>query len=101
MNIAIASLIVTAALAFIGYLITYLYSLRLANRREQLALVNKRINEFYGPLYVATQAGGIAHDALLHKVGRESIFDRTGKNAPPSAAIIAEWRVGCGVCSCL
>ena len=92
MNVEIAPLITAVALAFIGYLITYWNSLQLANRKEQLDLVNKRINEFYGPLYVTTQAGNIAYKALLKKLGREKIFDRTSKSPLPDEKVIAEWR---------
>jgi hypothetical protein len=42
----------------------------LARRRDKLRLVNKRLNEFYGPLYVASQAGNIAYRSLLKKQGK-------------------------------
>ncbi len=42
----------------------------LARRRDKLRLVNKRLNEFYGPLYVASQAGHIACKSLLKKQGK-------------------------------
>jgi len=42
----------------------------LARRRDKLDLVNKRLNEFYGPLYVASQAGNIAYRSLLKKQGK-------------------------------
>jgi len=42
----------------------------LARRRDKLDLVNKRLNEFYGPLYVASEAGNIAYRSLLRKQGK-------------------------------
>jgi hypothetical protein len=39
-----------------GYLITSVSTHMLALRRDKLDLVNKRLNEFYGPLYVASEA---------------------------------------------
>ena len=43
----------------------------LARRRDKLELVNKRLNEFYGPLYVASEAGNIAYRSLLNRQGKE------------------------------
>jgi hypothetical protein len=62
--------ILTIILAFIGYLATFLSARMLARRKDELELVNKRLNEFYGPLYVASQAGNIAYQSLLSKQGK-------------------------------
>jgi len=62
--------ILTIILAFIGYLATFMSARMLARRRDKLDLVNKRLNEFYGPLYVASQAGNIAYRSLLKKQGK-------------------------------
>ena len=43
----------------------------LARRRDKLRLVNKRLNEFYGPLYVASEAGNIAYRSLLNRQGKD------------------------------
>ena len=50
---------------------TALSARMLARRRDKLKLVNKRLNEFYGPLFVASQAGLIAYRALLKKQGKQ------------------------------
>ena len=63
--------ILTILLAFAGYLLTFLSARMLARRRDKLKLVNKRLNEFYGPLYVASEAGNIAYRALLNRQGKE------------------------------
>ena len=63
--------ILTVILAFAGYLVTFLSARMLAQRRDKLRLVNKRLNEFYGPLYVASQAGHIAYRSLLKRQGKE------------------------------
>ena len=60
----------TIALAFAGYLLTYLSNRMMARRADRLRLVNQRINDFYGPLYVATVAGNIAYKSLLAKQGK-------------------------------
>jgi hypothetical protein len=91
MNVETISLIVTIILAFTGYLVTYWNSLRIAKRQELLDLVNRRISEFYGPLYVATQTSDKAYRALLQKLGKKAVFD--DKNDPPTERDIAEWRV--------
>jgi hypothetical protein len=62
--------ILTIILAFISYLATFLSARMLARRRDKLDLVNRRLNEFYGPLYVASQAGNIAYRSLLKKQGK-------------------------------
>jgi len=70
--------IVTVILAFAGYLVTFMATRMRDRRRDRLRLVNKRLNEFYGPLYVASKAGHIAYRSLLKKQGKtqsEPILD--------------------------
>ncbi len=62
--------ILTIILAFAGYLITFLTSRVSGRRTARLRLVDQRLNEFYGPLYVATVAGNIAYKTLLDKQGK-------------------------------
>src|SRR5580692_7836032 len=66
--------ILTVVLAFAGYLFTFLSARMLAQRRDKLKLVNKRLNEFYGPLYVASEAGNIAYRSLLAKLGKTQSY---------------------------
>ena len=63
--------ILTVILAFLGYMVTFFSARMLARRRDKLKLVNKRLNEFYGPLYVASEAGNIAYRSLLKRQGKE------------------------------
>ena len=73
----------TIVLAFAGYLVTFFSSRMLARRTDKLRLVNMRLNEFYGPLYVASQAGNIAYRSLLKKQGKsqsEPILDSEMKD---------------------
>ncbi len=63
--------ILTVILALGGYLITSVSTHMLALRRDKLDLVNKRLNEFYGPLYVASEAGNIAYRSLLNRQGKQ------------------------------
>jgi hypothetical protein len=64
----------TIVLAFIGYLATFLSARMLDRRKDKLDLVNRRLNEFYGPLYVASQAGHIAYRSLLKKMGKTQSY---------------------------
>ena len=63
--------VLTIILALAGYFITTLSTQMLARRQDKLNLVNKRLNEFYGPLYVASEAGNIAYRTLLKRQGKE------------------------------
>jgi len=72
----------TIILAFAGYLVTFLSTRMMARRADRLRLVNERLNDFYGPLYVASQAGNIAYRSLLKKQGKtqsEPILDEEMK----------------------
>ena len=72
------ALFLTISIAFAGYIITVLGARMLARHRDKLELVNKRLNEFYGPLYVASEAGNIAYRSLLKRQGKvvsEPILD--------------------------
>src|SRR5215469_588737 len=62
--------ILTICIAFGGYLITLFGARMLARHRDKLKLVNRRLNEFYGPLYVASEAGNIAYRSLLKRQGK-------------------------------
>ena len=64
----------TILLAFAGYLVTFLSARMLARRKDKLELVNRRLNEFYGPLYIALKAGDTAYRSLLKKQGKTQSF---------------------------
>jgi hypothetical protein len=66
--------ILTVVLAFFSYLATFLSARMLARRKDKLELVTRRLNEFYGPLYVASEAGTIAYRSLLKKQGKTQSF---------------------------
>ena len=92
MSIELISLAVTVFLAFIGFVAAYWNNLRIAKRQERLELINKRIGEFYGPLYIANQAGARAYRTLVRKLNKKkAVFaDETG---PPTEKDLAEWRI--------
>jgi hypothetical protein len=63
--------VLTIILAFVGYLATFWITHMMARRADHLRLIDQRLNQFYGPLYVATVAGNIAYKALLKKQGKD------------------------------
>ena len=69
-NVLTNAVFLTILVAFAGYAITFMSAHMLARRRDKLELVNRRLNEFYGPLYVASEAGNIAYRSLLKKQGK-------------------------------
>lgn len=66
--------ILTVIVAFAGYAITFASAHILARRRDKLDLVNKRLNELYGPLYVASETGNIAYRSLLGRLGKSQSY---------------------------
>ena len=76
--------VLTICIAFAGYLITILSARMMARHRDKLELVNKRLNEFYGPLYVASEAGNIAYRSLLNRQGKQ-------KSEPILDSEMKEW----------
>jgi hypothetical protein len=86
----ILTLLVTISLAATGIAATYWNTLAAAKRKERLDLVNRRIADFYGPLFVLTRAGEAAYRAFETRVGRESDPSLT---EPLTSDELAEWRV--------
>jgi hypothetical protein len=64
----------TVILAVFGYMATFMSAQFLTLRKDKLDLINRRLNEFYGPLYVASQVGNIAYHSLLQKQGKTQSF---------------------------
>jgi len=87
-------LFVTVALAVFGYFATYYYNLRLTRKQQELDLVNRRMNEFYGPLYVTSQTGRMAIAAILRRLGRgEGKLFFNDPTHPPTDDELREWRL--------
>ncbi|MFF8439393.1 hypothetical protein ACF07U_00750 [Streptomyces californicus] len=58
------ALVVTITLALIGYVAAYLNGLRLAQRGERLARINRQLSDLYGPLFALTEANSRAFEAF-------------------------------------
>ena len=63
------------ALALLGYFLTYLNNIRMNKRNEKLELINKRINQFYGPLFVSINTSDVAYKAYLQKIEQRKSID--------------------------
>ena len=78
MNVTTAvPLIVTALLAFAGYLMTYRTNLRLARRKDRLDRVNRQLAELYGPLFALVHASNRAFEKFhdVHWPDRRNFFE--------------------------
>ncbi len=91
-GIEVVALIVTIALAFIGYLATYLNSLAISRRSERLQLVTAQLNELYGPLFVITQTGNALFQALQARAANLG-WQFINEDAPLSVEAVSEWQI--------
>ena len=86
-----APLIVTVVLAFIGYLVTYLNNIRLSQRTERLARVNRQLGELYGPLFALSEASDRAWQAFRQRYRPGSSYFVEG--SPPTEEELKVWRL--------
>jgi hypothetical protein len=77
------TLVVTILLALFGYLATYVYNLRLAQRKDRLDRVNRQLGELYGPMLGMTRASEIAWNAFRQRY-RPNEKSFWGGKSPPS-----------------
>ena len=85
---------VTVALAFAGFAATYLNGLRLAQRQERLARVNRQLSDFYGPLFALTEVNARTFAAFVERHARPGGVSPFGDGvAPPTDGELAEWRL--------
>ncbi len=87
-----ATLSITILLAFTGYLATYVYNLRLAQRRDRLERLNHQLSDLYGPLFaLQTSATYIWTEfRARNRAGFSSYWD---PSAPPSTVEEQAWRL--------
>jgi hypothetical protein len=87
MNIEIMGLVVTVIIALSGYFYKYFDDKKVRIRASNLTLVNKRLEDFYGPLYFRSISGGESYKTLLKKLGKVRVSDN------PNEAELIEWRI--------
>ncbi|WP_432149061.1 hypothetical protein [Streptomyces sp. bgisy029] len=90
------TLIVTVALALVGYLATYLNGVRLAQRQARLARVNLQLSDFYGPLFALMEANSRTYDTFSERHARPDGRDPFDHEIPPTERELAEWRTWAG-----
>jgi hypothetical protein len=84
---------VTIVLALAGYIVTYLNSLRLAQRQERLARVNRQLGDFYGPLFAITEANSRTFAAFRERHARAGDQSPFSDTTPPTEQELTEWRL--------
>ncbi|MFJ3902771.1 hypothetical protein [Streptomyces sp. NPDC090025] len=88
--------VVTIALAFVGYLVTYLNGLRLAQRQERLARVNRQLADFYGPLHALTATNQRMFQEFMARHARPDGRSPFQADVPPDEREKADWRLWAG-----
>lgn len=87
------TVVVTIALAFVGYAATYLNSMRLSQRQERLARLNRQLSDFYGPLFALTEANSRIFAAFMERNARPDGTSPFAHEMPPSEEELVEWRL--------
>lgn len=83
---------VTVLLAVVGYLATYAYNLKLAQRKDRLDRINRQLSDFYGPLLALDSASKSAWSAFRQRYRPDS-RSFWGDDPPPTAEEEAAWRL--------
>ncbi|MER5281265.1 hypothetical protein ABT025_36890 [Streptomyces sp. NPDC002809] len=84
---------VTIALALLGFAVTYLNGLRLSQRQERLARINRQLSDFYGPLHAIAEAKSCIFGAFMERNARTDGRSPFSHEIPPSDEELAEWRL--------
>ncbi|MEU9233986.1 hypothetical protein [Streptomyces subrutilus] len=87
------TLVVTIALAFVGYTAAYLNGLRLSQRQERLARLNRQLSDFYGPLFALTEANSRIFGAFMERNARPDGRSPFAHEILPSDEELVEWRL--------
>ncbi|WP_078118772.1 hypothetical protein [Thiosocius teredinicola] len=90
MDIKVIAVVVTILLAITGYLYNYSQNLLSERRKERLNLLNRQLNDFYGPLYILTQSSRASLVTLRQRLGGVQVFKDAKQ---PTDAELDEWRV--------
>lgn len=88
--------IITVVLAFVGYLVTYLNGLRLTQRQERLARVNRQLSELYGPLLALIEINSRMYTAFSERYPRpdgRSPLQHAPDEMPLTEEELVEWQL--------
>lgn len=83
----IIGLLITVLLAVFGYLYKYFDDKKNRKRQARLSLINKQLEEFYGPLFFRSVSGEKSYEELLKKLGKSSV------SLNPTKRELKEWRI--------
>lgn len=83
----IAGLVLTIVLAISGYLYKYVTDKNARKRQGRLLIINKQLEEFYGPLFFRAVSGERSYQELLKKLGKPQVSQN------PSQQELKEWRL--------
>jgi hypothetical protein len=86
-------LLVTLAVAILGYALTYRANLRLAQRKDRLDRVNRQLAELYGPLFALAHASNRAfeHFRSVHWPDRTGFFQPGASVGQHELAMWRQW----------
>ena len=78
--------------AVLGYFVTYVTNLRLAQRNDRLERINRQLSEFYGPLLALTRSSDQSWQAFRkrYRPGSGSFWT---SDPPPTREDVAAWRL--------
>ena len=88
----LATLLVTVALAFAGYVVTYRNSVKLSQRNERLDRIDRQLRELYGPLFALVSASGEAWSGF-RRIYRPGISSYWRSEPAPTEQEAAAWRL--------
>jgi hypothetical protein len=85
----------TVLVAFAGFLATYLNNLRLSQRQERLARLNKQMSDLYGPLFAVTGTLDIAWRTFRsnYRVGVSYFHDETSEATEAEKEAWRSWMI--------
>ena len=81
-SIQVISVFVPAIVAILVWQLNRMSALKEEKRKLRLELINKKINNFYGPLYVADMAGRASYNAFCNIINIDS--DKSVEETPLS-----------------
>ncbi|MEU0515919.1 hypothetical protein [Amycolatopsis sp. NPDC006125] len=87
-----SAVIVTVVLAFVGYIVTYTNNVRLSQRQERLARINRQLSELYGPLFSISEAHSRTFAEFRRRHSRNGVSPFADET-PPTAEELTEWRL--------
>jgi hypothetical protein len=82
----------SALLAVVGYIATYLYNLKLAQRKDRLDRINRQLSDFYGPLLSLVSSSQSSWDAFRRRY-RSDTLSFWSDDPPPTVEEAAAWRL--------